>query len=364
MDFTTTGSLNEDGIHVDMDRLKKGEVNLGTSMYDPPRPRPALNNSDISSQHGSHIQGRRHSRYAEHSHGKAATAIYVCGTTRDLRADSTPPHAGADSRTTTGSYIANRVTDKLTRVHDTIWCCRSVSSADTQAVADIVQYQLGMYPMRNRKPPMTQTAASIFQEICYSNKDRLSAGLIIAGWDERHGGQVYSIPLGGSLHKQSYAIGGSGSTYIYGYCDANWQESMEEKEAVKIRQGRAARGDQVGWRLWRCHSATAMLAPPVTRHPVRPGLTGEAGLSVDLRAEEGGHAMPQPAGGSVVPGSSSERVHEEYPDVSGPCVRLMPPKKRKKTKNRDGVRFDGMECASWQLEHGDAVKIVRLLERQ
>lgn len=25
---------------------------------------------------------------------------------------------GADSRTTTGSYIANRVTDKLTRVHD------------------------------------------------------------------------------------------------------------------------------------------------------------------------------------------------------------------------------------------------------
>jgi hypothetical protein len=31
---------------------------------------------------------------------------------------------GADSRTTTGSYIANRVTDKLTQVADTIWCCR------------------------------------------------------------------------------------------------------------------------------------------------------------------------------------------------------------------------------------------------
>ena len=31
---------------------------------------------------------------------------------------------GADSRTTTGAYIANRVTDKLTQVHDTIWVCR------------------------------------------------------------------------------------------------------------------------------------------------------------------------------------------------------------------------------------------------
>lgn len=64
-----------------------------------------------------------------------------------------------------------------------------------------------------------------------------SAGLIIAGWDERHGGQVYSIPLGGSLHKQPYAIGGSGSTYIYGYCDANWKEGMEEAEAVEFVKG-------------------------------------------------------------------------------------------------------------------------------
>jgi 20S proteasome alpha/beta subunit len=52
---------------------------------------------------------------------------------------------GADSRTTTGSYIANRVTDKLTMIHDRIYCCRSGSAADTQAVADIVQYHAQMY---------------------------------------------------------------------------------------------------------------------------------------------------------------------------------------------------------------------------
>jgi 20S proteasome subunit beta 1 len=49
---------------------------------------------------------------------------------------------GADSRTTTGSYVANRVTDKLTQIHDRIYCCRSGSAADTQAVADIVNYQV------------------------------------------------------------------------------------------------------------------------------------------------------------------------------------------------------------------------------
>jgi 20S proteasome subunit beta 1 len=56
--------------------------------------------------------------------------------------------------------------------------------------------------------------------------------MIIAGYDARHGGQVYSIPLGGSLHKQSYAIGGSGSTYIYGFCDANWREDMSEADGI------------------------------------------------------------------------------------------------------------------------------------
>ena len=80
---------------------------------------------------------------------------------------------GADSRTTTGAYIANRVTDKLTQVHDTIWCCRSGSAADTQAVADIVHYHLGMYGITNDEPPTTQTAAALFQELCYDNKDQL-----------------------------------------------------------------------------------------------------------------------------------------------------------------------------------------------
>ena len=93
---------------------------------------------------------------------------------------------GADSRTTTGAYIANRVTDKLTQVHDTIWCCRSGSAADTQAVADIVQYHLSMYGITNDEPPTTQTAAALFQELCYSNKDSLRYGLSLRmdGFDQ------------------------------------------------------------------------------------------------------------------------------------------------------------------------------------
>ncbi|CAR21485.1 proteasome core particle subunit beta 1 [Lachancea thermotolerans CBS 6340] len=171
------------GIQVDINHLKKGEVSLGTSI--------------------------------------------MAVTFRD------GVILGADSRTTTGAYIANRVTDKLTRVHEKVWCCRSGSAADTQAVADIVQHYLELYTAQFGEPS-TKTAASIFKTLCYENKDNLTAGIIVAGYDEKNKGEVYSIPLGGSVHKQKYAIAGSGSTFIYGYCDKNYKENMSKDETVSF----------------------------------------------------------------------------------------------------------------------------------
>jgi 20S proteasome subunit beta 1 len=63
--------------------------------------------------------------------------------------------------------------------------------------------------VQNGEPPSVKIAASLFQELCYGNKDSLMAGIIVAGWDKYKGGTVYSVPLGGSLHRQAYAIGGS-----------------------------------------------------------------------------------------------------------------------------------------------------------
>lgn len=56
--------------------------------------------------------------------------------------------------------------------------------------------------------PSVQVAASLFQKLCYENKDALSAGIIVAGWDKDVGPSVYNIPLGGGLFRQPWAIGG------------------------------------------------------------------------------------------------------------------------------------------------------------
>jgi len=141
---------------------------------------------------------------------------------------------GADSRTTTGNYVSNRISNKLTAVTDKIFCCRSGSAADTQVISEYVRYYLDMHISELGEPPTVKTAASLFQQLCYYNKNFISAGIICAGWDLYEGPSVYSIPIGGALVNLPFTIGGSGSMYIYGFCDANWKDNMTKEEAEKF----------------------------------------------------------------------------------------------------------------------------------
>lgn len=141
---------------------------------------------------------------------------------------------GADSRTSTGTYVSSRVTDKLTQVSEKIYCCRSGSSADTQAIADYVKFYLDLQENETNEEPTVEIASRIFQLFLYNNRDMLTASVICAGWDKEKGGQVYCMPLGGMCVRMPFAIGGSGSTYIYGHCDNAYKEGMTEQECLKF----------------------------------------------------------------------------------------------------------------------------------
>ena len=78
------------------------------------------------------------------------------------------------------------------------------------------------------------TAAHLFRSFCYNYKDQLNAAIIVAGWDEQNGGQVYQIPLGGTLLKLDCASGGSGSTFIHGYIDSNYHTGMSRAECKEF----------------------------------------------------------------------------------------------------------------------------------
>lgn len=118
---------------------------------------------------------------------------------------------GADSRTSTGSYVANRVSDKITQLHDRIYVCRSGSAAgtpcprqssdelarlsglpsprpccaDTQALTDYVRRFVAEHAIEKGRTPTVQAASRLFRSLAYENKDRLMAGALAVvppGW--------------------------------------------------------------------------------------------------------------------------------------------------------------------------------------
>uniref|UniRef100_A0A672LTI3 proteasome endopeptidase complex n=1 Tax=Sinocyclocheilus grahami TaxID=75366 RepID=A0A672LTI3_SINGR len=140
-----------------------------------------------------------------------------------------------DSRASMGEeYVSSRVINKVIQVHDKIFCCMAGSLADAQASQMLMQME---------EPPLVKSAAAIMRSFCYTHRDELSAGFIVASWDRKNVSYIYGIlvflfskvfqvSLGGMIIEQEFTIGGSGSTFIYGYADAKFKPGMTREECL------------------------------------------------------------------------------------------------------------------------------------
>jgi len=159
---------------------------------------------------------------------------------------------GADTRTSVSGYVSNRYAAKLTFVLDrsidrfavpfkksagmafrddddddfsTCVICRSGSAADTQHLASVVRTDLVSRQLMYRVRGTVTNVAALLRNILINND--LSASLICAGYDHELGrGVIYTITPGGTiLEELSWAVGGSGSTYILGHLDSCYSQN-------------------------------------------------------------------------------------------------------------------------------------------
>ena len=117
--------------------------------------------------------------------------------------------------------------------------CRSGSAADTQYLADTVRHQILRRKVTQRSSSSISNVAHLIKNYLLDNE--LQASLICAGYDHiKDEGVIYSIDLGGTLMEQPlYACNGSGSSYILGYIDEQFNAeisctTLTETEAVEF----------------------------------------------------------------------------------------------------------------------------------
>ena len=137
----------------------------------------------------------------------------------------------ADSRTSSGIYVANRVADKIWPISKNIFALKSGSAADTQFLLQTTKNYIAQFAVDYEDKPPVKVAARILQQYQYEYKDYLSASIILCGVDNLEGPCIYSVGFGGTTLKQNIAMSGSGSTYVFGYIDNNYKPNMTKQEA-------------------------------------------------------------------------------------------------------------------------------------
>lgn len=138
----------------------------------------------------------------------------------------------ADGRVSTGNYISNRSSNKIAALAEHVYLLRSGSASDAQIVTDHVSHYVAMLEAELQSSARVETVAQLVMQMNYNNKDNLIGALVVAGFDKVDGqGHVYGCPIGGTLSKEKWAIDGSGSTYIWGFCDAMYRDNFTREEA-------------------------------------------------------------------------------------------------------------------------------------
>lgn len=134
---------------------------------------------------------------------------------------------GADTRSTSGSTVANKNCDKIHYLADNMYCCGAGTAADTAKVTQMVASQLELHRLLINKPQVPVIAATrMLRQHLYQYQGHIGAALIIGGVDAT-GAYVYSIAPHGSMDKLEYTAMGSGCLAAISVLETGFKPNME-----------------------------------------------------------------------------------------------------------------------------------------
>lgn len=106
------------------------------------------------------------------------------------------------------------------------------TASDTQFILGQVVKYLSQFQLEYQGIIPVKVAATLISKITYMYKDHFSAGFILGGVDD-DGPQLYSIQSG-SVIRQKITSSGSGSVFIQGFLDSNFNQNFNKQTAIEF----------------------------------------------------------------------------------------------------------------------------------
>ena len=138
---------------------------------------------------------------------------------------------GADHRATMGHFIANKSVQKLFRISDNIALTTAGLVGHAQSLSRVLAAELKLFELK-RDMPMTVKGAATFTANILSGRPHY-VQLLIVGVDPS-GPSVYSIDSAGGSIPDTYCATGSGSPYMYGVLEDQFNTDMSRDQALSL----------------------------------------------------------------------------------------------------------------------------------
>ena len=142
---------------------------------------------------------------------------------------------GADTRVTSGFYIAHKKGKKIFTVTPQIVLSIAGVLADAQALVDILKYNIRLHEFRSNRKITAKEAARLLSYIMFQNRlFPLYTEILIGGLNGEHRFALYHLDPLGSLVEDKYASTGSGSPIAYGILESEYKENLTIEEGKVI----------------------------------------------------------------------------------------------------------------------------------
>ncbi len=136
---------------------------------------------------------------------------------------------GADHRATMGHFVANKNVQKLFSIADNIALTTAGLVGHAQVLSRVLAAEIAIFEMKRGGQMKVEAAATMTANILGGRPYWVQ--LLIAGVDE-DGSHVFSIDSAGGSISDTYCATGSGSPYMYGVLEDQFEEGMNEKQAL------------------------------------------------------------------------------------------------------------------------------------
>lgn len=139
----------------------------------------------------------------------------------------------ADTRSTSGPYVANKHILKIQEITEHIYTAGAGTAADTYRVCKNFGGKLRIFEKKFERKASIEYFKTTVSNHLHGYGGYISAALICGGMDE-DGPKIVSIQPHGSTQDLDYAVNGSGCYAAIGVLEAFYKKNLSKEEAIEI----------------------------------------------------------------------------------------------------------------------------------